>query len=84
MRITKKPNSTANQTNRSRQMKPWSGMSLGSPAKKAGKQWKNRSHFSESHHKRSTRDESRWRLVRAVDGSSLSLEEVAESKLVVA
>ena len=41
-------------------------MSLGSPAKKAGKQWRDGSHFSESHHKRSKRNESRWRLVRAV------------------
>ena len=37
VRITMKPNPTANQTNWSRQMKPRSGMSLGSPAKKAGK-----------------------------------------------
>ena len=44
---------TAIQTNRSRQMMPWSGRSRGSPAKKAGKLWRNRSHFSESHHSRS-------------------------------
>ena len=61
-----KPTPIANQTNRSRQIKPRSGMSLGSPAKKAGKQWRDRSHFSESHRRRSKWDESRWRLARAV------------------
>ena len=66
VRFTKKLNPTANQTNRSRQMMPRNGRSLGSPAKQAGKQWRKRSHFSESHHRRSKGSESRWRFVRAV------------------
>ena len=85
VRFTKKLNPTANQTNQSRQMMPWSGRSLGSLAKKAGTQWRNRSHFSESHHSRSKGERVTGEPSASVqDGSLLSLEEVAESNLVAA